>query len=81
MSTAAVAFHPPSEPAVDITEAGDDEEDYFDDEEDAAFEIEAAELAPQFESLVSLGPLGGGGGSGAPPVSYTHLTLPTKRIV
>ena len=45
MSTAAVAFHPPTEPAVDITEAGDDEEDYYDDEEDAAFEIEAAELA------------------------------------
>ena len=24
---------------------------------------------------------GGGGGSGPTPVSYTHLTLPTKRIV
>ena len=71
MSTAAVAFHPPSEPAVDITEAGDDEEDYYDDEEDAAFEIEAAELAPQFESLVSLGPLGGGGGGGAPQLSQS----------
>ena len=30
--------------------------------------------------FVTLG-LGGGTGTGAAPVSYTHLTLPTKRIV